>query len=378
MKTDFGKRVLALTAALVVAAGMAAPAMSDISFADAMKVRSAASSDTEALKQAKQAYKTADSAYQALGFEFVNSRTDSTSSFEAVRSAVTSDADLSGYTDGMDAGVKDALKSDNIKKSIRFIRELNTLRARSDNAYGSVGTLKIDPDLMMYSAFSGYISESTYDHTLFRSYTAAPDNLYSECLAWGYTDPFDGWYWTEKAIYDRNHNAPYSSVGHYLNSVDASITTVGLTYSDGTSAMDTGTDSANDVTVDEFDTAFTAYIKEAEDKRDAAKAEYQRIYKAYKARRHVGKVTQKKPLAGHRSITVRWKKVKNAKGYQIRYYRGSSNGRTITVKGGKKTSKKIKHARAKNVYYIYVRAYRIVDGKKFYGKWSNVKYGYCW
>lgn len=383
MKKDLRKKALALTAAFVVAAGMTAPAATAGGRVCAgTESRSAegvsSSSDEQALKEAKKAYKAADQEYQQLGFEFVDSRTSGSSSFASIKSAIASSS-VSEYADSsMDDAVASALKSDNIKKSIKLIRELNRLRARSDNAYGSVAPVKVDFDLMMYSAFSGYISEQTHNHTLFESGAGCPANLFSECLAWGYSDPFDGWYTEEKKIYDSDPNSSYSSVGHYLNSVSPDAEAVGLTYSEGTSAMDMGTIGSTSVTLDEFETAFTEYTGDAAEKRDAAKAEYDRIYKAYWKRRSVGRVTQKKPLSGKASFTVRWKRVKKADGYQIRYYRSYYRQKKVWVKGGSRTSKKIRKIRRKQAYAVQVRAYRVVDGKKFYGRWSSTKYGYGW
>ncbi|MGN0709834.1 MAG: hypothetical protein ACI4LM_06295, partial [Anaerovoracaceae bacterium] len=386
-KFKFGKRILALAAAVALTAGMAAPALSQDgrAFADtgsaktAVTAAASASTDTEALKAAKNAYKQADSEYQALGFDFLNGMTSAGQDFATIRSAMEQDGAMSKYADeGLDKFVRSALKTDNLKKSVKFTREINKLRARSDNAYGSVSAVKIDPDLVMYSAFSGYVYTYTSWHDFFEADICSPSNLFGENLASGYEDPLDGWYTEEKEIYDADPNADYQKVGHYLHVVHPEAETVGLTYNDKVSAMDVGAGSTNDLTVDEFDEALTEFTKDAAEKRTAAKAEYDRVYKAYKARRRVAKVTQRKPKSGRGCVTVRWKKIKNADGYQINYGRGYWADRNVTVKGGSRTSKKIR-IKKKRVYYIfYVRAYRIVDGRKFYGNWSDEKISWCW
>jgi len=86
----------------------------------------------------------------------------------------------------------------------------------------------------------------------------------------------------------------------------------------------------------------------------------------------VSKVTVKK--AGSRKITVSWSKVSNAKGYRIAY---------STNKNFKKNSTKYKTTTAtkaslakleKNkTYYVKICAYKVVDGKRVYGTYSNVK-----
>lgn len=78
--------------------------------------------------------------------------------------------------------------------------------------------------------------------------------------------------------------------------------------------------------------------------------------------------------AKKRVIKVTWKKVKGTSGYQVKY---ASNKKfkqslTKTVKASK-TSLKLKARYAKQRYYVKVRAYKTVNGKKYYSKWSSVK-----
>lgn len=44
-----------------------------------------------------------------------------------------------------------------------------------------------------------------------------------------------------------------------------------------------------------------------------------------------------------------------------------------TVKGCKYTSKKIIKLKAKKLYYVQVRTYKTVNGKKYYSSWSSRK-----
>lgn len=70
---------------------------------------------------------------------------------------------------------------------------------------------------------------------------------------------------------------------------------------------------------------------------------------------------------------VTWKKIKGVKGYQIRYSTSNKmkKAKKILIKKNKVsyTIKKLK----KKKYYVQVRAYKVVNGKKLYGKWSNKK-----
>ena len=86
--------------------------------------------------------------------------------------------------------------------------------------------------------------------------------------------------------------------------------------------------------------------------------------------------------ASKKAFTVKWKKQsskmsKNRIGYyQIQYARNSkftSGKKTVTVKGYKATSKKIKGLKKGKTYYVRVRTYMKVDGTKYYSKWSAAK-----
>ncbi len=77
-----------------------------------------------------------------------------------------------------------------------------------------------------------------------------------------------------------------------------------------------------------------------------------------------------------KAFKVTWKKQKTqVTGYQIRYSLNSSmkNAKIKTVKGATKTSKKIKKLKKKKKYYVQVRTYRTVSGKKYYSSWSAKK-----
>jgi len=71
-------------------------------------------------------------------------------------------------------------------------------------------------------------------------------------------------------------------------------------------------------------------------------------------------------------VKVTWKKVPNSLGYQIQYATNKKfkKAKKKTVKSTFVTLKKLKK---KKTYFIRIRAYKIADGKKVYGKWSSVK-----
>ena len=84
----------------------------------------------------------------------------------------------------------------------------------------------------------------------------------------------------------------------------------------------------------------------------------------------VKKVTAKNKKKN--SVTLTWKKVPRAKGYQVQY--------VINKKFAKKKSKLVARTKViinklkkKKTYYFRVRAYKMNGKKKVYGKWSKVK-----
>ncbi len=78
---------------------------------------------------------------------------------------------------------------------------------------------------------------------------------------------------------------------------------------------------------------------------------------------------------GRKSFTVKWKKISGISGYQIQYSTEKSfkNKKTVTIKGQKKKSKTIKNLKAKKKYYVRIRTYKLVEGKKKYSQWSGSK-----
>ena len=79
--------------------------------------------------------------------------------------------------------------------------------------------------------------------------------------------------------------------------------------------------------------------------------------------------------AGKKSITAQWKKVAGVSAYQVQIATNkkfSKNKKTFKV-SKKSTKVKIKKLKAKKVYYVRVRSYKTVNGKKTYSKWSTVR-----
>lgn len=101
----------------------------------------------------------------------------------------------------------------------------------------------------------------------------------------------------------------------------------------------------------------------------------QKVYGSYSAKKSIRPVPSKPALkvkAGKRKAAAKWSKVSGADKYVL-YRSTSKNGKyikaSITVKN-KYTDTGLKKGKR---YYYKVRAYKVVDGKKVYGKTSQLK-----
>ncbi|MBP3233062.1 MAG: hypothetical protein J6M65_01370 [Eubacterium sp.] len=88
------------------------------------------------------------------------------------------------------------------------------------------------------------------------------------------------------------------------------------------------------------------------------------------------KTSLKKVSSGSGTIKVKVKKVSSqATGYQIQVSTKKSfkSKKTAWLKNYKKTSKTISGLKSGKKYYVRVRTYKTVKGKKYYSEWSKVK-----
>ena len=84
----------------------------------------------------------------------------------------------------------------------------------------------------------------------------------------------------------------------------------------------------------------------------------------------------KKVKSAKKAVSVEWKKVSGVKGYQVQVAtdkKFKKNKKTATVKKQKTTKVTIKKLKAKKKYYVRIRTYKTVKGKKIYSSWSKVK-----
>ena len=83
------------------------------------------------------------------------------------------------------------------------------------------------------------------------------------------------------------------------------------------------------------------------------------------------KIKKVKPAT--KSLKVSWKKVAKADGYRVYYKRAGKKAQYKNVKGGKKLKKTLKKLTSNKKYKVKVQAWKKVDGKKYFGKWSKAK-----
>lgn len=88
------------------------------------------------------------------------------------------------------------------------------------------------------------------------------------------------------------------------------------------------------------------------------------------------KTSIKKLSKGKKKFTVTWSKISGVKGYQIQYStdkKFKKNNKSVTVTKQKTTKATVKNLESKKKYYVRVRTYKTVNGKKVYSSWSKVK-----
>lgn len=94
--------------------------------------------------------------------------------------------------------------------------------------------------------------------------------------------------------------------------------------------------------------------------------------KTFVPRVKLKKAVLKKVKAGKKSFKATWKKVAKASGYKVSYTVGKKT-KSKLVKGAGKLSVTVRKLKKGKKYTVKVRAYKIVNGRKYYGAWSKAK-----
>ncbi len=85
-------------------------------------------------------------------------------------------------------------------------------------------------------------------------------------------------------------------------------------------------------------------------------------------------VKTKKLRKGRGAFVQKWTKIKGVSGYQVIYSLNKNmSGAKAKNVSSKKKKVKVKKLQSKKRYYVRVRAYVTVNGKKYYGKWSKTR-----
>lgn len=76
-----------------------------------------------------------------------------------------------------------------------------------------------------------------------------------------------------------------------------------------------------------------------------------------------------------KKLSLKWNRRKSGNGYQIKYATKSSfsNAKTVWISKNSTTSKTISGLKKGKTYYVHVRAYKTVNGTRYYGRWSTTK-----
>lgn len=99
------------------------------------------------------------------------------------------------------------------------------------------------------------------------------------------------------------------------------------------------------------------------------------VSKTFKIKVAATSLSKLTPLS--KAFAAKWSKKSssNVTGYQIQYSTSSkfTNAKTVTISQYSTTSKKIKKLKSKKKYYVRIRCYKTISGKKYYSSWSSKK-----
>ncbi len=283
----------------------------------------------EKVLEAQGAYDEAKAAYNNAGRLFIEEKAGAGITIDALTQCCKDNKELKEYTDTnkYEKSLASALSVSNLNKAADYVTECNTLRAKHHK-----DPLIINYRLTAIASVSVAVSSYHYNHAvvyemdngLFESLEALPQRA-AENLAWGYFDPFNGWYDTEKEHYDEyvasgkypgleNMGAydvymKYPEIsgdfGHYLNIIDNyAITGFATSSASGCDGQMFyfDADYGENATPEQFKKALADYVApyeeakasaktdldNAKDARDAAQATYDACFISLKGAKVTG------------------------------------------------------------------------------------------
>lgn len=193
------------------------------------------------LQKAKENLEAAQTAYDNVGIDFLNSVISNDSykiaNWKKLLANSSDDKVKNAYDE---TTFNEAFSVDNLLRVATLLDTCNNYR-KSDNNFTEANNrvaMKLSPELVVSATASAMISRNQMAHVLFRTDDAEIDKInfpnatnWSENIAWRYSDPYDGWYVKEKKIYD---NKEKGVTGHYTNIMEdygtAPMTGIGISY----------------------------------------------------------------------------------------------------------------------------------------------------
>lgn len=193
------------------------------------------------LQKAKENLEAAQTAYDNVGIDFLNSVISNDSykiaNWKKLLANSSDDKVKNAYDE---TTFNEAFSVDNLLRVATLLDTCNNYR-KSDNNFTEANNrvaMKLSPELVVSATASAMISRNQMAHVLFRTDDAEIDKInfpnatnWSENIAWRYSDPYDGWYVKEKKIYD---NKEEGVTGHYTSIMgdfgSVPMTGIGISY----------------------------------------------------------------------------------------------------------------------------------------------------
>ncbi|MCI5839530.1 MAG: hypothetical protein SOZ89_02450 [Peptoniphilaceae bacterium] len=144
----------------------------------------------------------------------------------------------------------DATSFKNLLKTSEFLVENNNLRVNDEN-------FDVEEQYTNFTILAKAMVSANRSTNALNGHRGTFN--VAENLAWGYNDPFDGWYTKEKKLYNANHNEKYEKIGHYLNIMNKDLKLVAIAQNDNpklnerysvTHALNSDRITNNDLTIE--------------------------------------------------------------------------------------------------------------------------------
>lgn len=245
------------------------------------------------LQKAKENLEAAQTAYDNVGIDFLNS-VISNDSYKIANwkklLANSSDDNVKNAYD--ETTFNEAFSVKNLLELADLLDTCNNYRKTDDNfteANNRVA-MKLSPELVVSATASAMVSRNQVAHVMYQTSDSAisknnfPGASHSaENLSWGSSNPFNGWYTEEKKAYDSKEK---SGTGHYTNITEdygaAPMTGIGISYGSEEYRVSYCQRFANRAvgktyTSQEWRNAVNSFASDAKAKLDQAKATKEKI-----------------------------------------------------------------------------------------------------